>query len=451
MMGIAGAVSVRMSRWAPGLHVSALSWSLGGSVIAQASTFAMSFVLARIIGRVAFGEWAALQSTVGTVSGIAQLSMAVTATKFVAELRRTRADRVGRILGVCSALTLTTGLAAALSVILSAPWFASAILHAPHLVGALRISALSLFLLTVTGYQIGALAGLERFRALALLGALQGFATAVLVAALALIRGLDGALAGYALAAALTWVVTHRVLVAECRAAGIRVGYAHLREEMRVLAHFAVPATLAGIAGMVAVWLSTLLIVRQPGGYAEMASFSAANALRGAVLFAPTVVMRVSAPVLAGLVGAGALGQHKDALRGSALVAAFSAALVAAPIATAAPWLLGLFGKSFRSSSAAVMVMAMSGVAEAAGQALNQQFLSRNRMWWNLVMAGGRGTILVAATYLLVPSGGALGAAWAVFIAYCAAVAFVVAFSAATDPAPAASDGGGERHHLPSR
>ncbi len=414
------------SRWAPGLHPGALSWSFGVSIVAQASTVAMSFVLARIIGRSAFGEWAAVQSTVGTISGIAQLSMSVTATKFVAELGRSDPARAGRILGVCSAITLLTGAAAALAVFGSAPWFAGSVLRAPHLAGGLRISAASLFLLTVNGYQTGALAGLQRFRSLAVLASCQGVATAVLVTGLALGAGLEGAFAGYALAAALTWVIFHQALRAECQACGIRVEYGQLRRELRVLAHFALPATLAGVAGMLTSWLATLILVRQPGGYAEMATFSAAGTLRGAVLFAPTAVTRVSAPVLASLVGAGALARHRDALRGSVLLAAFAAALVAAPIASGAPWLLGLFGRSFQGGAMVVVVMALSGVFEAGGQALNQEFLSRSRMWWNLLMVTGRGVVLVAATSLLAPSRGALGAAWALLLAYGLAVLFVL-------------------------
>ncbi len=393
----------------------------------------MSFLLARIIGRVAYGQWAALQNTVGTISGIAQLSMAVTATKFVAELARANPERVGRILGVCSTITLTTGVLAAGSVVISAPWFSSSVLHAPHLVGGLRISALSTLMLTMNGYQVGALAGLERFRALAALGAFGGVATAVLVTSLALLLGLEGALLGYALAAALTWLVFHFALRAECRSAGIRVNYAQMSKEMTVLAHFALPATLAGVAAMLAAWVSTLLVIRRPGGYAEMASLSAAGSLRGVVLFAPAVITRVSAPLLASLVGAGAMERHRGALRGSALLAGFSAAAAAAPIAVGAPWLLGLFGKSFQGSSAVVAVMAVSGIFEAVGQALGQQFLSRSRMWWNLVMATGRGVILVLATYLLVPPSGALGAAWAVLLAYGVAVAFMLAFVARTE------------------
>ena len=393
----------------------------------------MSFLLARVIGRVAFGHWAALQNTVGTISGIAQLSMAVTATKFVAELARKNPERVGRILGVCSTTTLTTGVLAAGAIAISAPWFASSVLHAPELTGGLRISALSMLMLTMNGYQIGALAGLERFRALAALGAFGGLATAVLVTGLALILGLEGALLGYALAAALTWLAFHAALRGECRRAGIRVSYSRMSREMAVLAQFALPATLAGVAAMLAAWVSTLLVVRRPGGYAEMAALAAAGSLRGMVLFAPVVITRVSSPALARLVGAGAMERHRGALRGSAWLAGISAAAVAAPIAVAAPWLLGLFGRSFQGSSAVVAVMAVGGIFEAVGQALSQQFLSRSRMWWNLVMATGRGVILVVATYLLVPVNGALGAAWAVFLAYAAAVAFMAAFVARTE------------------
>lgn len=433
---LAAATSVlrkHLSRWAPGMAAGALSWSLAISITSQLVTFSMSVLLARVIGRLAFGEWAALQNTVGTISGIAQLSMAVTATKFVAALSRTEPERVGRILGLCSSVTLATGTLAAGSVALSAPWFSSVVLHAPHLSSGLRISAVSMLLLTINGFQVGALAGLGRFKALAILGALGGVTTATCVIGLALAWGLEGALSGYALAAAITWSGYHFVLRSECRRAGIAPRYRQLRKEISVLAHFAIPATLAGVAGMLSTWSSMVLVVRRSEGYSQMAALSAAATLRGAVLFAPVVITRVSAPVLAGLAETGALERHKHTLRGSAALAAASAAAVAVPVALGAPWLLGLFGRSFRGSAAVVVVMVAGGVVEAAAQALNQQFLSRGRMWWNLAMVTGRGLILVGLTYLLIPGGAALGAAWAMLLSHGAALAFAFAFMVRTE------------------
>jgi O-antigen/teichoic acid export membrane protein len=121
---------------------------------------------------------------------------------------------------------------------------------------------------------------------------------------------------------------------------------------------------------------------------------------------------------------------HKHALRGSAALAGVSAALVALPVAIGAPWLLGLFGRSFRGSGAVLIVMVGAGVFEAVSQALNQQFLSQAKMWWNLVMATIRGLVLVTVTFLLVPVSGAVGAAMAILLSQGAAVAFVLVLMA---------------------
>jgi hypothetical protein len=117
----------------------------------------------------------------------------------------------------------------AAAVAIFAPRFSESVLRAPHLVTGVRISAVSMLLLTINGYQVGAVAGLGRFRALALLGAAQGIATAVLVTVFALVMGLEGALLGYALAAAVTWALFRFSLGGECRRAGIEVRYAHMR------------------------------------------------------------------------------------------------------------------------------------------------------------------------------------------------------------------------------
>jgi len=58
----------------------------------------------------------------------------------------------------------------------AAPYVAERVLHAPHLTFAVRVSVGYLFFLTINGYQIGALTGLEAFQRLASIGAVSGVA-----------------------------------------------------------------------------------------------------------------------------------------------------------------------------------------------------------------------------------------------------------------------------------
>jgi O-antigen/teichoic acid export membrane protein len=389
----------------------ALVWSLAVSTFGQASSFATNVALARVLGRTGFGEWATIQNTVGTISGIAQVSMAVVATKFVAQYWQTRPDRVGRILGLCSSITAGTGLLACTLLYATAPWFAASVLNAPSLEVPIKLSLITVLTLTVNGYQVGALAGLGRFRALALLGGAQGLATILFVPALALSWGLRGAVAGYAAALLMSWWAHHRVLARELLHIGARITYRDMRGVLPVLASFGIPATLSGLVGMASSWLATLIVVTSANGYAEMALLAVVLSLRGVVLFAPNVITRVTMPTLASLRGTGLTVAFRQSFWRSVSLNTGAAAAVALLVSLSSNLLLAFFGRGFRGGGLVVVVAAIGGVLEAAGQALNQRFMSHDRMWANLILVVARSSVLIITTWLLVRSHGALGAA----------------------------------------
>ncbi len=395
-----------------------VAWSAGLSVATQAATFATSLLLARILGKQVFGEWAMVQNTVGTIANIAQFSAAVTGTKFVAEFRHTSPQRIGTILGLCSVVTWTTATLAAAGLFVAAPYIAEELLHARHLTFAVRVSVGYLFFLTVNGYQVGALAGLEAFQRLAAVGVVSGVATALVVVTSAWKLGLEGALVALSLASAVNWALHHVYLRRHCRSQGIAVRYDNLRSEVSVLTGFALPATLSGLAGSAGVWLSNLALVQAARGYEEMAVLSAGMSLRSVILFAPSVFSRVSVPVLVNLFGNRDLDAYRRAFGKNLLVLSGSAFLAALPIAGLAPWLLSAFGRGFTTGGATVVALAAATVLEVAAMALYQQIFSSGWMWWGLSTVIVRSAILVAVASPLADTLGALGVAYAYLAAY---------------------------------
>lgn len=395
-----------------------VAWSAGLSVATQVATFITSLALARILGKQVFGEWAIVQNTVGTIANIAQFSAAVTGTKFVAEFRHTNPQRIGTILGLCSVVTWTTATLAATALLVAAPYVAEEVLHAPHLTFAVRVSVGYLFFLTVNGYQIGALAGLEAFQRLAIVGVVSGVGTALMVVASAWTQGLGGALVALSVAAGANWALHHVYLRRHCRSQGIAVRYDNLRSEVGVLTGFALPATLSGLAGSAGIWLSNVALVRAARGYEEMAVLSAGMSFRSVILFAPSVFSRVSVPVLVNLFGNRDIEAYRRAFGRNLLVLSASALLAALPIAVLAPWLLSAFGRGFSAGGGTVVALAAATVLEVAAMAVYQQIFSSGWMWWGLSTVVVRSAILVAVAVPLARTLGALGVAYAYLAAY---------------------------------
>ena len=69
----------------------------------QGATLAINLILANLLGRTAFGEYAIIYASVLTVVAISTLGIGSSATKYVAEFRLVDKERTARILGLCSA------------------------------------------------------------------------------------------------------------------------------------------------------------------------------------------------------------------------------------------------------------------------------------------------------------------------------------------------------------
>src|SRR2546422_7293110 len=105
-------------------------WSLLGAVAAQGSNVAAAIIVARSLGQVGLGEFGMITSTVITLGVLAELGLASTATKYLAELRTSNPDRAGRVLGLCTAAAAFIGGVVALGLFIATPELAWTLLKA---------------------------------------------------------------------------------------------------------------------------------------------------------------------------------------------------------------------------------------------------------------------------------------------------------------------------------
>ena len=113
-------------------------WSLAGALMSRALGLVSSILVARMLGKVGFGELGVIQSSVGMFGTFAGFGLGLTATKHVAEFRAKDPVRAGRIIALSSLVSWGTGGAMAVLLFVLAPWLAAHTLAAPHLGGLLR-------------------------------------------------------------------------------------------------------------------------------------------------------------------------------------------------------------------------------------------------------------------------------------------------------------------------
>ncbi len=398
--------------------LSGVAWSVAAAVVTQGTGFAVSVLLARLLGKAVFGQYGIIQNTVVTFSNIAALGLGVTATRYLARFRDTDPTRAARIAGLCAATATLTGGFFCATLLLCAPLLAQRFFLAPELAPALRAAAAFVFFNTLTAYQVGAFAGLEDFRGLARVSAAQAALWLVLAAVLTHLWSLFGATLSLGLAAFSQFVLSRVMLLREMHRRKISFTYRGALREWRILVSFSLPAAASSLIGALAIWFANTNLVRQTNGFSHMAIVGVGNTLRTLILFAPTLVNRAVAPFLTSMDAEGV--DYRPLFRLNLRVLGLAAAAIAAVISLGVAPILSLYGPAFASGRAVVIVFVWSGVLEVLAVASYQKLFVHGRMWWQLAINVLWGAVLLAIAAPVAHSWGAMGlgigylAAWAV-------------------------------------
>ena len=393
-------------------------WSVAGAVISRGFVLAASVVCAWFLGKEGFGALGMIQSTTGMFGILAGLGLGITATKYVAELRRLDTLRTGRILALSAAASFVSGSVITLVVILLAPYLAQHVLAAPQLAGPLTIGAGLVFFGALNGAQTGALAGFEAFQTIARVNIYAGLASFPLILLGVWRWGLRGAICGSVAALAINWALNHRALRQECEKSGVAYQLAHCSREWSVLHRFSLPAFLGSILVVSAIWVCNAILARQPQGYAELGLYAAADKWRVLIVFVPSYAFAMVLPVLSNLHGEGDGAAFQKVFKANLHLNGSLALVTAALIAVFAGPIMRLYGNAFRGGRVLLLVLACSAIAEVFNGTLGQPLVAAHKMWWRFgfdVLFVG---LLVGLGWVLVPKRGALGLAAAYGFAY---------------------------------
>jgi O-antigen/teichoic acid export membrane protein len=373
-----------------------------------------------------------IQSTVGMLGTFAGLGLGVTATKYVAEFRGRDPERAGRIIALGCAVAIVSGGLLAVGLAMFAPLLAAKTLNAPASAYELRIASVLLFFNAFNGAQTGALSGFEAFRTIARINLARGFATFPITVGLVLLWRLPGAIWALAVAAAVTCFLSQLSLRQHCAAQGIRPRFSCAWKERRVLWTFSTPAFLSGVMVGPVTWAANTMLVNQPGGYAEMGVFSAANQWRTALLFLPGLVGQVAVPMLASLQNAGGRRPARRVLIGAMLTNALCTVPVLLVLLPCSRWVMSFYGPAFSTRGPVLEVLLLSGALLAVQTPAGNLITAFGRIWAGFLMnVGWAACFFVTANVLLAMGWGAQALACAYLAAYLAHAVWTFWFVAA--------------------
>ena len=390
-------------------------------MISRGLMLGASVLVARMLGKTGYGELGMIQSTVGMFGVFAGFGLGLTATKHVAEFRRSDPARAGRIIGISGLFAMVTGGLMALGLFIFAPWLAEHTINAPHLAGVLRIGALILFINALNGAQTGALAGFEAFRTIAYVNLFVGLISFPILVGGTYFGGLTGAVWALTVNLCFNWLLNHVALRKEARQYKVPFTFRNCSRELPVLWRFSLPAVIAGFMLTPITWLCNAILVNQPTGYGEMGILNAAYQWRTLLMFIPSIILQVSLPVMSEINSRYALstafGKTLD-LTQTVILA------VTLPIGTAlmyfVDFIMGIYGVEF-STGSTVLIGVISGTLIASiGAATGPALQAKGKIWLGVLFNLTYGIVLLGIVLLCVQHWGAAS------IAYGSAASYLV-------------------------
>jgi O-antigen/teichoic acid export membrane protein len=404
--------------------VSGSSWLILAAGLSQGSMLLANLIVANLLGVAGFGRYALIQTTIMMVAALAQLGFAVVIAQQVASLRERDPKLAGEVAAFCFLVTALLSLFFVAGLLAGRGLLAEALFRDRGLQSGLVLAAVALPFAAFAAVQQGLFNGLERFRDQALVSVLL-LAPVIALPAFGAVRGgFEGALIGLAAAYALRAIVAHLMIARIFRTLAIGWSLRNLRAKARLLGLYALPATLAGLATLLAVWGGQTLLVRSAGGSVTVGLFAAAYLVKSMVMFVPTQMMGALLPALSRRhAGDDAAGGHGLLLFNAAGSAGLTILLAGGGILLA-PWIMSLFGTGFEGGGATLRILLLATPLEALTITLYQDIQAKGRFWRNLLWVNlPLAATVLAAAALLVPHRLAEGLAIAWLIGWGVALA----------------------------
>ncbi|MGL6197077.1 MAG: oligosaccharide flippase family protein [Thermoguttaceae bacterium] len=394
--------------------VSGAFWSVLGNGLAKGLTFLAMILVARILGKETFGEFGLVRSTAAAFMTVSAFGMGLTATKYISELLHTDKERVGRIIGLSYVFTFVSSFFVALAFWITTPWLCETQLHAPHLVGVMRLGAVLLFFTTLMTAQTGVMQGFQDFRGLALATFLGGLVMLPIYVAGAYWFGLWGAVIGAILAIILNVGINSVLIYRDTKKYDIKYDFLNVKREWGVLLHFGLPGFLCSVTYSISFWACQMMLGAQNDGATQLGLFYAALTIYTILVSVPTML----APVFMSMMSE-SHGQ-RDAMRYKKVVGASFVTNVGIACIMACPFIIFpetmmrfCFGAEFVDGGATLAILAAASVMFVACSVVDQIVASKNRMWFNYAYSFLGSMTTLGITYWLVPIWGNTGLATA--------------------------------------
>jgi O-antigen/teichoic acid export membrane protein len=216
---------------------------------------------------------------------------------------------------------------------------------------------------------------------------------------------LPGLLAGMALIAFGIWLYSGQTMRLETRKFNIKINYIDICQEFAIFPNFSLPVIISGIIPVLVFWIAKTILLRTPGGYAQLGIFTATEQWLIVLAFIPGQMANVSQPILSSIYATRDTQRFRKAVVGNIVFPVSIAILFGLVIIAFSRWIPKLYGDNYSSMASIMLIMCIVGILRVFGGAVGTLLVTINKMWpsfWiNLIW----GSVLIVSMILLAPLG----------------------------------------------
>lgn len=393
-------------------------WSIFGTASAKFIVLLAGIACANVLGTEGFGELGLVRSTVNTFVVLGTAGIGITATKYIAQHKKSNPDLAQRVFSLTSCFSLTLGILISGAVCICADYICSEYIGHSEIVTSLQIGALLIFVTIINSVVSGALAGFENFKAIAGNTFISSVVESGFIVTGAYYYGAWGAILGFSLGIGILLILNLVSLSKSFSAHGLSFFNFHFcREDWRILVSFSLPAALSSLLVAPSYWVVRTMLARF-NGLSELGIYEAADQWRVIILFVPAALSNIVMPSLARHVHSTQIGEYKRMLKLNLIINGLVSSALSLIVILCSSYLMLIYGDGFEDSSILILV-ALSTVFSSIATVVGVSIMSRGRVWigfaYNLLWS----CMFVGGTYLFLSLGyGAIGLAWALVISY---------------------------------
>ena len=367
-------------------------WAIVGGVFGKGLAFVGGIIIARILGSSTFGEYSVIRSTLTYIAIITTFVIGYKATKFIAEYVEISPSKVNHLIRMIKLITVITGLFFTILQLVCAEEIAE-FLKAPHLSSTIRKFSILTFLNAVTTSQLSILAGLRRFKKVAIINIVSGLIIFILSIAFSYYFGLNGALMSLLIA----YIV--QAIISEFAIYRYSNHYIEGRSkittnELYDILYYSFPVALQDSFYAVAHWLSTYILVIF-ASYSEVGMLNAATIWQTMIVSIPIMLKNVMLSHLS------SPGDSRKLVKRFFFVNLIASAIPAVVVIMLSKFIGELYGETYNGIQPIIIMVSLSSRLICLGEVFVYELLAKNKSWLVFMSRFTRDVITLLATYFI--------------------------------------------------